>query len=53
MIALPILRSSPAREVGMPVALAISRLILETPTARFQEKLSPGIFINQYVKVQI
>ena len=45
MIAPPILRCSPFRVVGMPVALAKSRFNLETPIARFQEKLSPGTFI--------
>ncbi len=45
MIAPPILRSRPLRVVGMPVALAKSRFNLVTPMARFQEKLTPGIFI--------
>ena len=44
-IAAPILRSSPLRVVGMPVALESSRFMPEMPKARFHEKLSPGIFI--------
>lgn len=44
-MALPIFLSRPLRVVGIPVALAKSRFSLETPRARFQEKLSPGIFI--------
>ena len=45
MIALPILRSKPALEVGMPVLRAIWCLACVIPSARFQEKVSPGIFI--------
>lgn len=42
-------KARPLRVVGIPVALAKSRFILETPSARFQEKLSPGIFIFDLV----
>lgn len=44
MIAPPVLRSSPLRVVGMPVALAKSRLNLETLVRRphgRQTKVSP------------
>ena len=43
IIILPILRSRPAFEVGMPVSLAIFCFICEMPNARFSEKLRPGI----------
>ena len=46
MIALPILRSIPAREVGMPVLLAISRFTLSIPKRRLHEKETPGIFMS-------
>lgn len=45
IIALPIFLSSPERVVGIPVALEMLLFALETPTARFHEKLRPGIFI--------
>lgn len=45
MIAFPILRSRPARVVGIPVAREISFFTFVTPRARFHEKLNPGIFI--------
>ncbi len=53
MIAPPILRSSPLRVVGMPVALEISRFNLEMPNARRQEKLSPRIFMVLFVEIGI
>lgn len=43
--ALPIFFSRPLRVIGMPIAREIFCLILETPSARFQEKDMPGIFI--------
>lgn len=43
---LPILRSRPAFDVGMPVCLANCCFALVTPRALFQEKDNPGIFIN-------
>ena len=45
-MALPIFRSTPAFDVGMPVALAIFCLICVMPKARFHEKLSPGIGVD-------
>ena len=36
---------SPALVVGIHVALVNSRLTFVTPSALFQEKLSPGIFV--------
>lgn len=42
-IMLPIFRSAPALEVGTPVSLAIRCLICVIPSARFNEKLSPGM----------
>lgn len=45
MIAFPILRSRPAREVGMPVSRENCCLACVTPRALFQEKDNPGIFI--------
>ena len=44
IIAPPILRSTPAFVVGIPVALVNSRFTFVTPSALFQKKLSPGIF---------
>ncbi len=44
MMASPTLRSRPARDVGIPVALEKSRFILVIPMARFHEKLNPGSF---------
>lgn len=38
-IALPIFRSTPALEVGIPVALAILCFVCVIPNARFHEKL--------------
>ena len=43
MIAPPILRSNPCLVVGMPTARATLVFSPEMPTARFSEKLSPGI----------
>ena len=43
---LPILRSIPAFEVGMPVSLAIFCFACEMPSARFSEKLKPGIGVE-------
>ena len=43
MIALPIFRSIPARVVGIPVVLAISRFTLSIPNRRLHEKETPGI----------
>ena len=45
VMAPPILRSTPARVVGMPVALDILRFAAVMPTARLSEKLRPGIFV--------
>lgn len=45
-IVLPIFRWSPAFEVGIPVSLAIFCLILVMPSARFSEKLRPGIGVE-------
>lgn len=39
----PILAWRPCRVVGIPVYRAIRRLAVETPSARFQLKDSPGI----------
>ena len=50
-IALPIFRSTPAFDVGMPVALAIFCLICVMPKARFHEKLSPGIGVDFFVMI--
>ncbi len=46
MMAAPILRSSPLLVSGMPVFFEICCLAFVMPKARFQEKLSPGIFIG-------
>ena len=45
MIAFPIFRSRPAREVGMPVLRENCCLAWVTPSALFQENDNPGIFI--------
>lgn len=45
IIALPIFRSSPAFEVGMPVLRANCCLTCVKPIARFQENDNPGIFM--------
>lgn len=45
MMAEPTLRSTPAFVVGMPVAFVNSRFTFVTPSALFQEKLSPGTFV--------
>lgn len=42
----PILRSSPLLVRGMPVFFEILRFTSDMPKARFQEKLTPGIFIG-------
>ena len=42
-ITLPIFRSTPALEVGMPVFFAISLFTCVMPNARFHEKLRPGM----------
>ena len=44
-IILPILRSRPAFDIGMPVWRAIFCLACVTPSALFREKDNPGIFI--------
>ena len=44
-IALPILRSRPCLDIGMPVARAIFCLACVIPNARFQENERPGIFM--------
>ena len=46
IMAEPILRSSPLLVRGMPVFFEILRFTSEMPKARFQEKLTPGIFIG-------
>ena len=46
IMAEPILRSNPLFVRGMPVFLEILRFTSEMPKARFQEKLTPGIFIG-------
>ena len=43
---LPIFRSTPALDKGIPVSLAIRCLACEMPNALFQEKLSPGIGVD-------
>ena len=48
MMVLPILRSRPAREVGMPVRRENSRLALVMPKARFHEKVTPGSFTLEF-----
>lgn len=45
MIDAPILRCSPPLVRGIPVFFEILRFASEMPKARFQEKLTPGIFI--------
>jgi hypothetical protein len=42
----PIFRSTPAFEVGMPVALAILCFVCVIPNARFHEKLRPGMGVD-------
>lgn len=42
--ALPIFRSTPARDVGIPVSRAICCFTFVMPSALFREKLSPEIF---------
>lgn len=42
-IQLPIFRSTPFFDVGMPVARLMSCFIFVIPSARFHEKLSPGM----------
>lgn len=44
----PTLRSNPRRVVGNPVARAIFCFTFVTPTARFSENDTPGIFIAYY-----
>jgi hypothetical protein len=44
-IVLPILRSKPDFDVGIPVVLANCCLACVTPSARFQENDTPGIFM--------
>lgn len=46
MTAPPIFLSRPCFVKGMPVALLTFCLIAEMPTALFNEKLNPGIFIT-------
>ena len=46
IITLPILRSIPAFEVGMPVSLAIFCFACEIPKALFHEKLRPGMGVE-------
>ena len=41
----PILSSKPWRVVGRPVARAIFCFTFDTPTARFSENDTPGIFM--------
>ena len=48
-IKLPIFRSKPALDIGMPVVLAIRCLVCVKPKALFQEKLSPGIGVDFFV----
>jgi len=45
MMTEPNLRSTPAFVVGIPVAFVNSRFTFVTPSALFQEKLKPGIFV--------
>lgn len=45
-ILLPIFRSIPTFDVGMPVTLAIFCLAFVMPSARFSEKVSPGIEVE-------
>ena len=40
---LPIFRSSPLFDMGIPVSLANFCFACERPTARFHEKLKPGM----------
>lgn len=51
MITLPIFRSIPARVVGMPVVLAISRFTLSIPNRRLHEKETPGILKFDFIVV--
>ena len=46
MMSRPSFRSMPALVVGMPVARAICCLACVTPSARFHENETPGIFIT-------
>ena len=50
MIDAPILRCSPPLVRGIPVFFEILRFASEMPKARFQEKLTPGIFIVKGLK---
>ena len=45
MTVLPIFRSTPARDVGIPVVRATCCFALVMPSALFKEKLRPGIFV--------
>ena len=45
-IKLPTFRSTPTFDVGMPVALTIFCLTFVMPSARFNEKVSPGIGVE-------
>lgn len=47
VIARPIFRSSPLREVGIPVVRAKRAFAAEMPSARFHEKLRPGIPVRR------
>ena len=51
-ITFPIFRSSPAFEVGMPVSLAILCFACVMPSARFHEKLRPGMGVDLFVIVR-
>ena len=43
---LPIFRSSPLFDMGIPVSLANFCFACERPTARFHEKLKPGMGVD-------
>lgn len=46
---LPIFRSIPAFDMGMPVFLAIFCFACVIPSIRFHEKLTPGILIESFI----
>ncbi len=50
---LPIFRSKPALDRGMPVSLAKRCLAWVIPKARFHEKLSPGMGVDFFVMIYL
>ena len=53
MMVLPIFRSNPAFDVGMPVIRATRCFIFVIPNARFHEKLRPGMGVDFLLMIRI